>query len=80
MTPTPQTGRPSLFRNKDRHHRRTGYLSEYGHQRFEAAKRRIAVIVKWPVASITDSDTVEFLARGEAASVAYWRETGIVKD
>ncbi len=79
MTPAPQTGRPSLFRNKDRLRRRTGYLSKDGHTRFDAAKRRIAGIVKWAVADISDSDVVEFLARGEAASVAYWRETGIVK-
>ena len=54
-------------------------MSKDGHKGFEAAKRRIAGLVGWKVSDISDSDTVEFLARGEVASIAYWRETGVVK-
>ena len=79
MTPAPKTGRPSLFRFKDRTRPRAGYMSKDGHKGFEAAKRRIAGLVGWKVSDISDSDTVEFLARGEVASIAYWRETGVVK-
>ena len=72
-------GRPSLFRDKDRRRPRRGYFSQDGHKALEAAKRRIARIVQWDLDEISDGDTFEFLARGERASIAYWREIGIVK-
>lgn len=78
MKTAPQSGRPCLFPHKDRRRPRAGYLSKEGHKAFDAAKRRIAQIVHWKVESISDSDVVEFNARGEAASIAYWREIGIV--
>ena len=79
MTPAPKTGRPSLFRYKDRTRPRKGYFSKEGHRGVDQAKSRVSHLVGWPVTAISDSDVLEFLARGEKASLKYWRETGIVQ-
>lgn len=60
-------GRPTIFgpRDGDTVH---GRLSRYSTKRFEAARRELAKLAGWEVEQVSDSDTLEFLARGETAT------------
>lgn len=46
----------------------TGYLTLDGKRAFERARERLAVLARRPESEISDADTIEFLARGEAAT------------
>ena len=62
-------GRPTLFKGKDKTHGRiSGFLTPYGKDQFEHARRRLARLVSLPATSISDADTAEALARG-------WKDT-----
>ena len=71
-------GRPALFRGKDRTRGLKCYLTAIGHAKVAAAKIRVARLVGWKVADVSEGDTLEFLARGEADSVAYWKKAGLI--
>lgn len=64
-------GRPSIFRDKVGGQRVQAIISKTGASRFEAARKRLAKLAKWKPDQISDADVVEFLARGEADTVAY---------
>lgn len=60
-------GRPTIFgpRDGDTVH---GRLSKYSTKRFEQARRELARIAGWEAEQVSDSDTLEFLARGETST------------
>lgn len=64
-------GRPSIFRDKVGGQRVQAIISKTGAKRFERARKRLARLAKWKPAQISDADVVEYLARGEADTVAY---------
>lgn len=70
-------GRRTLFPKAK--HRVAGFLTADGSRRFEAARRRLAELVGWKPSSVSDGNTAEFLARGEADAIEYLRKTGQLK-
>lgn len=72
-------GRWSIFRPKvnDREHRVQGILTDDGLQAFEAARARLGQlyrnIFERDAVTLSDADTIDFLARGELATVKYLR-------
>ena len=64
-------GRPSLFRDKRGGLRVQAIIGRVGKQKFLAARARLAEIAKRKVRQVSASDTVEFLARGEAETIRY---------
>lgn len=66
-------GRPSIFRDKVGGQRVQAIISKAGAKRFEKARKRLAKLAKWQPAQISDADVVEFLARGEADTLAYMK-------
>lgn len=73
------TGRPSIFRGKDRTKRVVGYLTKTGTVEFERARKRLATLVQWRIGDVTNSDVVEFLSRGEANALDYLKDTGQIQ-
>lgn len=69
----PRMGRPSIFR-EPKTKRYQGNTTKIGSVRFEAARRRLAALTKWPVGKVSDGDVFEYLARGEADTVKYLKE------
>ena len=67
-------GNVSIFRNKDGGDRYQGILTKVGSQRFEAARALLGALVGRPTKKVSDADTIEFLARGKAATEAYLAE------
>ncbi len=47
------------------------YISQLGADGFEAARSRLATLVKWPGESVGNADVVEFLSRGEKNTKAH---------
>jgi len=72
----PSTGRASIFRNKDRKFRVQAIMSKDGYTAFNVARRKLAALVGWKVAKVSDADVIEYLARGEEATRIYvsWLE------
>lgn len=68
---TTQFGRPSIFRNKAGGKKIQGLITKTGTAEFERARKRLAHLAARSVAHTSDADVIEFLARGEAATVAY---------
>lgn len=66
-----QMGRPVIFSPKTEI-RTTNIkaMTADGDRLFRKARARLKTLTKWPT-DPSDADTVEFLARGEAATVAY---------
>ncbi len=68
-----------IFEDKDPDTRFQGILTKTGGVKWAAAKKRLAAIyrevVGQPFGSISDGDVAEFLARGEANTRAYLKET-----
>lgn len=65
-------GRPCIFSPKDlTYPDRRAKMTTAGYAALQVAKRRLALIVDWPVESVSDGDTIEFLCRGEAGTRAY---------
>lgn len=69
----PATGRPSLFRGKDRSKQPLqGRVTERGRGAFEAARKRVAALATtyrvegrtWTAKEVSDGDTIEYLAIG----------------
>jgi len=60
-------GRPTIFGPRDG---KTvhGRLSKYSTKRLEAARRDLAKLAGWEPENVSDSDTLEFLARGEEST------------
>lgn len=51
-----------------------GIISVPGGHKFERARKRLAELAGWQDRTVSDADTIEFLARGEADTVAYLRK------
>jgi hypothetical protein len=51
-----------------------GWLTKEGAQLFEVGRRRLAKLAKLGADQVSDGDTAEFLARGEADTKRYIRE------
>lgn len=64
-------GTSAIFKDKQGGDRIQGTITKVGSQRFEAARRRLARLANREVERTSDADTVEYLARGEAATIAY---------
>ena len=58
-----------IFVGKDMAHRVQGIMTDVGKSDFEAGRKRLAQLAGTKSAS--DGDTIEFLARGEADTIAY---------
>lgn len=63
-------GRPVIFRDK-KGDRVQGKISATGSRGFEAARRRLAKLAGFDPAKVGDADTIEYLARGEKATIEY---------
>lgn len=64
-------GRPAIFVPKDggkAYHILA--LTRQGRRMFEDARRRLKMLAKWK-GRVSDADTVEFILRGEAATIEY---------
>lgn len=64
-------GWASIFREKSTGDRLQGTVTKRGSERFEAARRALARLAKRKVTRVSDADTMEYLARGEAETRAY---------
>lgn len=58
---------------KGKEFRRQGLLTPEGSGDFELARERLAKLVGWPPDSVSDGDTMEYLARGDKDTRAYLR-------
>jgi hypothetical protein len=67
----PLTGRASIFREKAGGDRVQGLLTPIGSKRFEQARATLAKLAGRETEQISDADTIEFLARGEANTRSY---------
>jgi hypothetical protein len=73
-------GRWSVFRDKvnDTEHRVQGILSDIGRQSFERQREALARLYKAVMhrdpTTVSDADTIEFLARGELDTRAYLKK------
>ena len=67
----PATGRDSIFRDKAGGDRYQGIVTKTGAQRFEAARSRLAKLANRDPERVSDADTIEYLARGDAETVVY---------
>jgi hypothetical protein len=63
-------GQPAIFKNKTGD-RVQGGLTPRGSIRFELARRRLAKLAGWDYEEVSDADTIEFLALGEALTKDY---------
>lgn len=64
-------GRPAVFRKKLAENNIHARMTAEGSRLFEQARARLATIVDWKPARVSDSDVLEYLARGEKATRAY---------
>lgn len=64
-------GRRSIFRPKEGGYRVQGLITKTAGKKFEEARRRLAALAQWKVDDVSDADTTEFLARGDADTRAY---------
>ena len=64
----------SIFRPKNGD-RFQGNTTKVGSSAFEAARKRLGVLAGRPTALVSDGDTMEYLAIGDAATVAYLKAT-----
>ena len=70
-------GRRSVFRGKNRKNRVQGIMTDPGSKAFEAARRRLAALVKWKLSEISDADTIEYLALGDDGTRAYLKRQAV---
>jgi hypothetical protein len=70
-TPAKRGGWPSIFRDKDGGDRVQGVITPIGARSFEVARARLAKLASREVEQISDADVIEYLARGEAATMKY---------
>jgi hypothetical protein len=75
MPKTPKTGRASIFRGKADGMRVQGILTKRGGEAFERERRNLErlhrQVTKRTPTVVSDADVIEYLALGEAATVAY---------
>lgn len=64
-------GSQSIFRNKDGGDRVQGNITPIGSIRFEHARARLAKLDGRETEETSDGDVIEYLARGEADTIAY---------
>ena len=76
MPQSQDTGRPAIFRGKDRTKPVKAYMTAHGKNKVNDARKRLAKIVGWKAADVKDGDVVEFLARGEEDTIKYLKSTG----
>lgn len=67
-------GRPSIFRHKMNGRYVQGYITKFGAERFDVARKRLAQLAQRKVGQVSDADVIEFLARGEADTITYLAE------
>lgn len=70
-----RAGRASIFRGKQGGARLQGVITKAGSNRFEQARKRLARLAGRDVEEVSDADTIEYLARGEAETLKVLRET-----
>ena len=75
----PTTGRPSIFRGKDRTSPVNAYMTPRGKKKVHEARKRLAALVGWQIGDVKDGDVVEALARGWDETRAYLRQTGQIQ-
>lgn len=61
----------SIFRGKRGGDRLQGVITPIGSKRFEEARRKLAKLAAREPEEVSDADTIEFLARGEANTRDY---------
>jgi hypothetical protein len=64
-------GRESVFRGKAGGGRVQGNLTSAGLRAFERRRRRLAKLLDRSLAMTSDADVIEYLARGEQATIRY---------
>lgn len=73
----PTTGRASLFRGKQGGMRVQGNLTKIGGQCFEQARGRLKKLYRSVIGTnpktVSDADTIEYLARGEDDTRKEWK-------
>lgn len=69
----PGEGRASLFRDKKGGDRVQGVITPLGSSRFEAARKRLGDLAGRDPEHVSDADVIEYLARGESATIAYFQ-------
>lgn len=70
-TSKPATGRDSIFRHKEGGDRVQGVITKIGSEKFEAARGKLGKLAKRDRQHVSDADTIEYLARGEADTRKY---------
>ena len=66
---------PAIFTGKDRTRTRPAAMTKDGYAAFDLAKTRLAALAGRPSDSVSDADTIEYLARGETNTIAYLKAT-----
>ncbi len=69
-------GRRAIFRGKDGGQRVQAIITKVGGQKFEKARVRLAKLAEWEATDVSDADVVEYLARGDAETIAYLEVNG----
>jgi hypothetical protein len=64
-------GRRAIFRGKEHGRRVQAIITKAGGKAFEERRKELAKLAGWKVADVSDADTVEYMARGPAATRAY---------
>lgn len=64
-------GRPAVFRHKNPKHVVKGRLTNEGKKAFEQRRKELGKLAGMPARTVSDSDTIEFLARGEDVTLAH---------
>lgn len=68
------TGRSAIFRGKVDGRRLQGVITNVGSIAFEQARARLAKLADVEKESVSDADTIEYLAIGETATKKYLEE------
>jgi hypothetical protein len=78
MPRKPKTGREAVFRGKVNGYRVQGVLTKNGGKQFNAAREQLSSVYKQEtgreLATVSDADVIEFLARGTKGTREYLRE------
>ena len=64
-------GHRSIFRDKKGGDRLHGIVTKVGSAKFELHRARLALLASRTPDEVSDADTIEYLARGEADTRAY---------
>jgi hypothetical protein len=69
-------GNRSIFGDKSGGDRIQGILTKVGTRQFEVARARLAFLSQRKTSQVSQGDTAEFLARGEAATIKFLKGKG----